>query len=71
MSKSDTTPLTAKDILQAQAWYKKHKPHVERLMSSRSEFTKRFPPHGSDCARPELWKSESWLWFRQEGFLDA
>ena len=62
-----TTELRPEEILRAQAWYKKHQPHVERLIASQERYS--FPPHGSDCLRPELWKAASWIWFREQGYV--
>ena len=45
-------------------WYEKHKDHVDRL---RARAQKPYPPSGSDCFSPELWKAEHWRWLLGAG----
>lgn len=45
----------------ALAWGVKHLDHVAKLRLSEIEYT--YPPSGSDCGKPELWKGGSWNWF--------
>jgi hypothetical protein len=44
----------------ARAWYEKHKAHVDSLVKGENAS---FAPSGSDCDKPELWKSGHWNWF--------
>lgn len=67
MTQGDET-INNSDIERAQKWYREHIKHVDYLMTRAQA---KFPPSGSDKLRPELWKPESWLWFRQEGFLNG
>jgi hypothetical protein len=48
----------------AYQWYTHHRPHVETLIGE--EHTA-YPPSGSDCGRPELWKASHWRWFFKLG----
>jgi hypothetical protein len=48
----------------ANAWYDKHKPHVESLLHEEKQS---YPPSGSDCGKPELWKAGHWRWFFKLG----
>jgi hypothetical protein len=41
----------------AMTWKSDHEEHVGRLTASTG---RAFPPSGSDCFRPELWKPEHW-----------
>jgi hypothetical protein len=51
------------DVIRAIRWYRRHERHVESLMSSKSGADSGvFPPSGSDCLRPELWKAGHWRW---------
>jgi hypothetical protein len=43
----------------ANEWYSGHSKHVERLLQEESTS---YPPSGSDCGKPELWKSGHWRW---------
>jgi hypothetical protein len=47
-------------LVAARSWYAEHKDHVDRLVSGPDQSS--FPPSGSDCYKPELWKSGSWKW---------
>jgi hypothetical protein len=56
-------PPNTDDAIRAIRWYRQHMAHVERLMSSKSGADSgAFPPSGSDCLRPELWKAGHWRW---------
>ena len=47
------------DILRAYDWYAKHADHVDGMVHlTNSEF----PPSGSDCHQPPLWKAAHWKW---------
>lgn len=47
------------DIVKALDWHKEHRSHVDAIvLLSNSEY----PPSGSDCIHPELWKAEHWKW---------
>lgn len=37
-----------------------HREHINNLIKNE---TKSYPPSGSDCFRPELWKAAHWRWF--------
>lgn len=58
--------LTSEGIQKAQAWYRDHQPHVERVIK---EGESAYPPSGSDRINPQLWKSGHWRWFKEEGYL--
>ena len=53
-------------------WYNLHKEHVDSLCKEEKEL---YPPSGSDCFHPELWKSGHWNWakltsaFQREEYL--
>ena len=58
-----------RDIMPAIAWYKKHKMHVDKLVEECDGPA--YPPCGSDCIRPELWKPNHWKWFiREKKFVE-
>lgn len=42
------------------------KAHVEHVRSVLNEGETAYPPSGSDCFHPELWKSGHWRWFMIE-----
>jgi len=48
----------------ANIWYDKHRSHVETLIKEESTS---YPPSGSDCGKPELWKPGHWRWFFKLG----
>ena len=48
----------------ANVWYKAHRLHVETLVFEEKES---YPPSGSDCGKPELWKAGHWHWFFKLG----
>lgn len=52
---------TADDVARGQAWYAKHRLHVDRLMLWSG--AREFPMSGSDIGHPELWKPGAWKWF--------
>lgn len=52
--------LTKSEIDAAHEWRRKHVSHVACLVVTAQEA---YPPSGSDCARPELWKGAHWRWF--------
>ncbi len=54
-------PFQEKDRAPAQAWYEKHREHVARVLKGYTGSA--YPPCGSDCIRPELWKEAHWKWF--------
>lgn len=54
----------AEMLVAARAWYAEHKAHVDRIVE---EERQSFPPSGSDCWHPELWKSGSWKWLLDKG----
>ena len=54
-------------LIIAKHWYAAHKEHVDQLVSHTRDY---FPPSGSDCYKPELWKSGSWKWFIEEKLPD-
>lgn len=58
-------PLTNEDRDRALAWHEKHRAHVDAMLG---RYERRFnnptyPPSGSDCLHPELWKPGHWKWF--------
>lgn len=53
-------PIQEKDKAPAWAWYKQHRSHVDRMLAGCRDSA--YPPCGSDCIRPELWKPEHWKW---------
>lgn len=56
----DPQPIQQKDKVQAWIWYEQHQNHVDRKVAGCSG--QGYPPCGSDCIRPELWKSNHWKW---------
>lgn len=56
----DPQPIQEKDKVSARAWYQEHHSHVERMLSGYTGPA--YPPSGSDCIRPELWKVAHWVW---------
>ena len=47
------------DVLRAYDWYAQHAEHVDEMVHlTNSEF----PPSGSDCHHPPLWKAGHWKW---------
>lgn len=51
------------DILRAYDWYAEHSNHVDSLTKGLTRsFVDEYPPSGSDCNRPELWKPAHWKW---------
>ena len=48
------------DVDRAMEWYDEHRKHVNSLLLAYSG--PRYPPSGSDCLRPELWKPGHWGW---------
>lgn len=48
----------------AWTWYDKHKYHVDILVK---EENVSYSPSGSDCGKPELWKSGHWRWYFKLG----
>lgn len=61
-------PVQEKDKVRAWAWYRQHREHVDRMVRLRSplRFCLMYPPSGSDCLRPELWKPSHWRWLLGE-----
>lgn len=55
----DPQPVQEKDKLCAWRWYEEHRAHVDRLVA---DCELAYPPSGSDCIRPELWKPNHWKW---------
>lgn len=49
----------SQDIAKALTWYKEHHSHVTMLVGLTND---EFPPSGSDCHQPELWKAGHWKW---------
>lgn len=47
------------DQKQALKWAAEHHAHVQDLLACGSLA---FPPTGSDCLHPELWKPAHWRW---------
>jgi len=50
------------DLVATEAWYARHAQHVKSLERSS---TGSYPPSGSDCSRPDLWKGAHWAWFEE------
>lgn len=48
------------DIVKACNWYTQHNNHVDTMVSLTDHHE--YPPCGSDCHHPELWKAEHWKW---------
>lgn len=59
-------PFREKDAELAKAWYEEHRPHVDRMLEAYTGTA--FPPSGSDCIHPELWKAGHWKWFLVERY---
>lgn len=57
------TEISGEDLLRAMTWYGQHSAHVERLVSKDGPS---YPPSGSDCFHPELWKDAHWRWLRDK-----
>ncbi len=51
-----------KALTEAALWMEKHKDHVDSILK---EGERSYPPCGSDCFKPELWKSCHWRWFKE------
>jgi hypothetical protein len=58
----DEFPFDDQDVWRERAsiWYAQHRLHVETLMF---EEKGSYPPSGSDCGKPELWKAGHWRWY--------
>jgi len=50
-----------RDIETALLWRARHVDHVANLVANAPAA---YPPSGSDCSRPELWKGAHWKWFQ-------
>jgi hypothetical protein len=50
-------------VLLGKQWLAEHLFHVLRLVGGAKVA---YPPSGSDCFHPELWKAEHWKWFADE-----
>lgn len=61
-----TTDLLEVEVIRAQEWYRKHCKHVDVLMASTNQS---YPPSGSDCLHPELWKKANWKWFKEQSYV--
>jgi len=48
-------------LVKAKQWYFDHTEHVNGLVAA--HLGNKYPPPGSDCRHPELWKSAHWKWF--------
>lgn len=46
------------DIAKALAWYKRHREIDVAILLTNDEY----PPSGSDCHKPNLWKAGHWKW---------
>lgn len=46
--------------VRADNWYEAHREHIDALIPTEKDS---YPPSGSDCGRPELWKAGHWRWF--------
>lgn len=59
--------IKTKDLKRALKWFSEHRVHVAAITFI-SDPSKSYPPSGSDCSQPELWKPDHWNWFlgRQE-----
>lgn len=57
-------PVEEKDKLGALAWYGEHRDHVNRMLAH--YVGGGFPPSGSDCLHPELWKPGHWKWLLEQ-----
>ena len=53
-------PIREKDKGPAWVWYNDHRVHVDRMLTGYDGPV--FPPCGSDCIRPVLWKPGHWKW---------
>lgn len=53
------------DIEKARAWRIEHIDHVIRMIEKAKLA---YPPSGSDCRNPALWKNEHWKWFVDNGY---
>jgi hypothetical protein len=47
-------------VLAGKQWLVEHLFHVQDMIR-KAKFS--YPPSGSDCFYPELWKAEHWKWF--------
>lgn len=53
------------EVLQnASIWKKQHENYISELVDFKKS---KFPPSGSDCLHPELWKGGHWAWFLEKG----
>lgn len=57
-------PIQDSDKAPARAWYEEHRAHVDRMCTAYAGPA--YPPSGSDCIRPELWKPAHWKWLLEE-----
>lgn len=49
-------------------WRNRHYDHVRRLVDGKDDGGVSYPPSGSDCRHPELWRAPHWRWLEK---LDA
>lgn len=55
--------ITIGETTAAIEWRDRHSDHVTRLTMSTHGFdTGCYPPSGSDCLHPELWRAPHWRW---------
>ncbi len=48
-----------RDIFRAYDWYAQHSDHVDAIVRLENS---EYPPSGSDCHQPTLWKAAHWKW---------
>lgn len=60
-----TWGITIGETADALAWRDRHHEHVVRLLASR-EGEIAYPPSGSDCRHPELWRAPHWRWLKDQ-----
>lgn len=63
---SRITEISSEDLLRAMAWWDRHQPYVQRLVDGRDDLHTAYPPSGSDCSCPELWRAPHWRWLKEK-----
>ena len=53
------TEPSDQDFFRACDWYAQHSDHVDSMVSLTND---EYPPTGSDCRQPKLWKAAHWKW---------
>lgn len=54
--------ITVGETAAAIEWRDRHSAHVQRLVAGEDDGRAAYPPSGSDCRHPELWRAPHWRW---------